>query len=396
MNYKKILSLIKKNKKEILSALYFESMGFLLCLIVLFALTGGKNYIKLYYELNKVIDTYETITKNYYGKIDKKELSDIAVTAMIDSMEDKYTNYSDEDEANDFLENVEGHYNGIGIAITNNKEGQIVVASVYEDSPAEKAGLKVNDIIIKIDDTSLIGKKTDDLVDYIKDNNSKKIKLKILRDDKEKEVTISTDEIAIPTVAGKIIDEENKIGYIKISLFSSSTESQFKRELESLEKKKIKCLVIDVRNNSGGYLNVVTNITSMFLAKGQIIYQLQDEAKVTKVKDKTKEKRTYPIALLTNRGSASASEILAGAIKESYSNGIVVGTNTYGKGTVQKTKKLKDGSMIKYTVQKWLTPKGKWVEDVGVAPTEYVELDNTKEDDIQLEKALELLKEKIK
>ena len=132
----------------------------------------------------------------------------------------------------------------------------------------------------------------------------------------------------------------------------------------------------------------------MFLTKGKVIYQLQDDSKTTKIKDKTSEKRTYPVAIVTNRASASASEILAGAMKESY-NAIVVGTNTYGKGTVQKTKKLQDGSMIKYTIEKWLTPSGKWIEEVGISPTEYIEYDSSKNTDNQIDKTIELLKEKI-
>lgn len=395
MKLKKIISKIKMDKYTIINALYYQLMGALLCLAILFYLTGGKNYIKLYKELNKVVDTYDTITKNYYGKVKKEDLVDTAVNAMLDSVEDKYTIYSDEDEATSFLENVEGHYEGLGILIKLDEEKRIVIEDVYNDTPAKEAGLKKKDIIIKVDDTELQNKSLNYLVDYIKDSKNKKIKLTILRDNKEKEITLSTSKITTHTVTSKIIDEENKIGYINISIFSTVTEKQFEEELKELENKKIKALIIDVRNNNGGYLNVVTNITSMFLEKGKIIYQLKDDSKTTKVKDKTKEKRTYPIAVLTNRASASASEILAGALKESY-DAIIVGTNTYGKGTVQKTKTLQDGSMIKYTIQKWLTPKGIWVEDIGVAPTEYIEFDSSKLTDNQLDKSIELIKEKLK
>ena len=159
--------------------------------------------------------------------------------------------------------------------------------------------------------------------------------------------------------------------------------------LKELENKKINALIIDVRNNTGGYLSTVTDITSLFLKKGQIIYQLSDETGITKIKDETKEHRTYPVAVLTNNASASASEILASAIKETY-KGYVVGTNTYGKGTVQKTKHLNDGSMIKYTIQKWLTPKGIWVDKTGVEPTNYIDL-NIESKDNQLEEATSIL-----
>lgn len=382
------------NKESLISAIYYQITGALLCLAILFYLSGGKNYIKLYKELNKVIDTYDTITKNNYSKVDKKDLTDVAINAMLESVEDKYTNYSDEEETNTFIQNVEGYYEGIGITVKTDKNGKIIIVTVFDNSPAKEAGLKANDIITKINGEDLTGKTSNDLVDYIKDNKNKKIKLTVLRNEQEKEITITTNKVTVPTVSSKIIDEENKIGYIKITIFSSVTETQFKKELESLEKKKINALIIDVRNNSGGYLNVVTNISSMFLTKGKVIYQLQDDSKTTKIKDKTSEKRTYPVAIVTNRASASASEILAGAMKESY-NAIVVGTNTYGKGTVQKTKKLQDGSMIKYTIEKWLTPSGKWIEEVGISPTEYIEYDSSKNIDNQLDKTIELLKEKI-
>ena len=394
MKLKEYISKLKKNKYILINALYYQVIGALLCLVVLFYLAGGKNYFRLYRELNKVIDTYDTITKNYYGKVNKEDLVDIAVNSMMESVEDKYTNYSDEDEANTFLENVEGHYEGLGISIKLDSESGIIIEEVFDDTPAKSAGLKKKDIILKVDDTELKGKSTNYLVEYIKNSKNKKITLTILRDGKEKEITLSTTQIATPTVSSKIIDEENNIGYINVTIFSTVTEKQFKEELTKLENKKIKALIIDVRNNSGGYLNVVTNITSMFLKKGKIVYQLKDETKTTKIKDKTKEERTYPVAILTNRASASASEILAGAMKESY-GALVVGTNTYGKGTVQKTKKLQDGSMIKYTIQKWLTPKGIWVEDIGVSPTEYIEFDNTKVTDNQLDKSIELIKGKI-
>ena len=221
------------------------------------------------------------------------------------------------------------------------------------------------------------------------------MKLTILRNNKEKEISITRKTVAMPTVSSKIVDEDKKIGYIRITIFSTVTEKQFTEELKKLEKKNINALIIDLRNNSGGYLNVVTNITSQFLEKGKIIYQLKNDTTTTKIKDTTKEKRTYPVAILANRASASASEIMTAALKESY-GGYVIGTNTYGKGTVQKTKKLSDGSMIKYTIEKWLTPKGKWINEVGVAPTEYIEFDSSKEEDNQLSKAISILQEKLK
>ena len=380
-------------KKEILLIIYYEILGALLCLIILYVLAGRKNYFKLYKELNKVIDTYDEITKNYYGKIDKSTLIDNAVNAMTESVKDTYTNYSDEEDTTTFMENVEGIYEGIGVSVSK-KDNKLTIVKVFDNSPALKAGLKENDIIIKVDNKDFTNKDSTDLAKYIKENKNKTMKLTILRNQKEKEINITRNKVTIPTVSSKIVDADKKIGYISISIFSSVTEKQFTEELKKLENKKINGLIIDLRNNSGGYLNTVTNITSLFLEKGKIIYQLKNDTNTTKIKDKTKEKRTYPIAVITNRASASASEIMTAALKESY-NGDVIGTNTYGKGTVQKTKKLSDGSMIKYTIEKWLTPKGIWINDVGVAPTEYIELDSS-QDDNQLSKAIDILRKKIK
>ena len=167
--------------------------------------------------------------------------------------------------------------------------------------------------------------------------------------------------------------------------------------LKKLEKEKIDSLIIDVRNNTGGYLSSVTDISSLFLKKGKIIYQLEDNKNIEKVKDKTDEYRTYPIAVLINSASASASEILASAIKESYNyKNFIVGTNSYGKGTVQKTKKLSDGSMIKYTIQNWLTPDGNWINEKGVEPTNFIEFNFEDNIDNQLNAAIELILENTK
>lgn len=377
-------------KSQIFSMIYFEVIGAIICLIVLFVLSGGKNYFKLYKELSKLIDTYDTITTDYFGKIDKKKLIDSSISSMINSIDDSFTSYSDAEGTEEFMENVTGTYEGIGATVSVNDDNNIIVVEVFDDGPAKEAGLKKDDIILKIDGKDFSQKTSEDAANYIKNTSKSKIKLTIKRNDEEKEITITRKKINTPTVSSNVIEKEDKkIGYISISLFTSTTTEQFEKKLNELEKKKIDALIIDVRNNNGGYLTTVTDITSLFLEKGQVIYQLSDNDGTTKTKDKTKEKRTYPIAVLINKASASASEILASAIKESY-KGHVVGVNSYGKGTVQKTKKLSDGSMIKYTIQKWLTPQGNWVNEKGVDPTEYIEFDSTKEDN-QLEKAIDVL-----
>lgn len=371
-------------------------IGAFACFSVLTIFTGGRNYFKLSKELSKFYDAYDTITDNYYGDISKEELVDSAISGMVSSVGDIYTSYSDTDTTSKFDEMVNGTYEGIGCVIQQS-ETDMKIITVYDNSPAEKAGLKVDDKIIKVDDIDISTTTASKLGDYIKSEAKDKVTMTIIRGEEEKVVTLSRDKIEIPVVNAKTFESNGKkIGYLQISIFSSVANKQFKENLEKLEKDGIDGLIIDVRNNNGGYLTTVTDITSSLLPKGKIIYQIQKDNKKIATKDKTSTKREYPIAVLVNGGSASASEILAGAIKESY-KGYVVGTKTYGKGTVQQVKKLSDGSMIKYTVENWLTPDGNWINEKGIEPTDIVDMDSAyyenpnDENDNQLQKALQLV-----
>lgn len=371
-------------------------IGAFACFSVLTIFTGGRNYFKLSKELSKFYDAYDTITDNYYGDISKEELVDSAISGMVSSVGDIYTSYSDTDTTSKFDEMVNGTYEGIGCVIQQS-ETDMKIITVYDNSPAEKAGLKVDDKIIKVDDIDISTTTASKIGDYIKSEAKDKITMTIIRGEEEKVVTLSREKIEIPVVTAKTFESNGKkIGYLQISIFSSVANKQFKENLEKLEKDGIDGLIIDVRNNNGGYLTTVTDITSSLLPKGKIIYQIQKGDKKVATKDKTSTKREYPIAVLVNGGSASASEILAGAIKDSY-KGYVVGTKTYGKGTVQQVKKLSDGSMIKYTVENWLTPDGNWINEKGIEPTNVVDMDSTyyenpsDENDNQLQKALQLV-----
>ena len=391
---KEVLSL----KEQIFYVIFFEIIGAVFCLLILFIISGGRNYIKLYSDLSKLINVYDTIQSNYYGDLNKETLIDEAIKSMVNSVGDDYTTYTIDGQNSAFYQELEGTYEGIGCSVTMNENSQIVVVETFENSPSQKAGLQKDDIIIKIDDQDFSGKTSEDMANYVKENSNSKVKLTILRNGDEQEITVKREKVETPTVTSEIKEVEGKkIGYLDISLFSAVTYEQFKTKLEKLEKDGIEGLVIDVRNDTGGYLSSVTDISSLFLKKGQTIYQLEDDKTKEKVKDETKEYRKYPVAVLINSSSASASEILASAIKESY-GGIIVGTNSYGKGTVQKTKTLKDGSMIKYTTQKWLTPEGNWINETGVTPTNVVEVDlesYTKGIDNQLEFALNEIVNKL-
>lgn len=384
--------------KEVITVMLFSiGIGFLMCLGCINLITG-KNYLRVTKDLSKVVDTYYAIVDNYYKDLDKEKLIDGAVEGMISQVGDTFTSYSAATDAETFSETIKGSYEGIGCAIAKYSTGEIKVIEVFPSSPAEKAGLLVGDKIIKVDNEDYTDKESTDISNYIKNSGKDKIILTVERENKEIDITINLSKVEIPYVNSKILEQnDKKIGYIAISLFSGNSYKQFKNNLEKLEKEKIDGLIIDVRDNSGGYLSSVTDISNMFLEKGKIIYQLEDPKGTIKKKDTTKEKRTYKVAVLINSSSASASEILASAIKESYKDGLVVGTKSYGKGTVQETKKLLDGSMIKYTTQKWLTPNGNYINEKGVEPTNEVELSEeyyqnpTEENDNQLNEALNLL-----
>ena len=399
---KKKIGIFSKEKEsysfdEVFSITIFSLLlGVLACFSILTILNKGKNYFVLSKELAKFVDAYDAIVNNYYKEVDKDKLVESAINGMVSSVGDEYTSYSDKDVTDNFNEAVNGKYMGIG-ALIMKSENDLVIYKVFEDSPSYKAGLKDGDIILKLDDKDTKDMSVNDIASIVKNDTNKEVKLLVKRGEENLDITIVKDMVELPVVSGKVINHnDKKIGYISLSIFSSVASEQFNKELVKLEKEGISGLVIDVRGNSGGYLTTVTDIASYFLKKGDIIYKLEVNDKVTVRKDKTKESRDYPVAVLIDKNSASASEILASSIKESY-NGYVVGTNSYGKGTVQQTLVLSDGSMIKYTIEKWLTPLGNWINDEGVIPTNYVELSSEYlnnpvfENDNQLNEALELV-----
>ena len=399
---KKKIGIFSKEKEsysfdEVFSITIFSLLlGVLACFSVLTILNKGKNYFVLSKELAKFVDAYDAIVNNYYKEVDKDKLVESAINGMVSSIGDEYTSYSDKDVTDNFNEAVNGKYMGIG-ALIMKSENDLVIYKIFEDSPSYRAGLKDGDIILKLDDKDTKDMSVNDIASIVKNDDNKEVKLLVKRGEENLDITIVKDMVELPVVSGKVINHnDKKIGYISLSIFSSVASEQFNKELVKLEKEGISGLVIDVRGNSGGYLTTVTDIVSYFLKKGDIIYKLEVNDKVTVRKDKTKESRDYPVAVLIDKNSASASEILASSIKESY-NGYVVGTNSYGKGTVQQTLVLSDGSMIKYTIEKWLTPLGNWINEEGVIPTNYVELsseylnDPVFENDNQLNKALELV-----
>jgi len=383
--------------REVVTVMLFSlGIGFIICFGCM-SLFAGKNYFTVVKDLDKVVDTYYAIVDNYYGDLDRDKLVDGAVEGMIASVGDVFTSYTDVEDSEFFNETINGNYDGIGCTIATYSDGSIVIIDIFEGSPSDKAGLMIDDKIIKVDNISYDDKDGNDMANYIKNSGKSSVVLTIVRDDNEMDITVNLSKVEIPYVSGKVIEKDDKkIGYINITLFSNNSYKQFRDKLNELEDSGIDGLVIDVRDNSGGYLTSVTDICSLFLEKGKVIYQLEDHSGIEIKKDKTKENRDYDIAVVINGGAASASEILASVIKESY-GGYIVGTTSFGKGTVQQTKKLLDGSMIKYTTQKWLTPNGDSIDGIGVVPTNIVELNDeyfsspSIETDNQLQEAINLL-----
>ena len=350
-------------------------------------------------EFQEFLNTYEDIKENYYEEIDEGEMLNAGIKGMIDYLGDKYSVYMDEEETEEFNEQVEGKYVGIGTEIMQLEDGSVVVSNPFEGSPAAKAGLQAGDVIIRVNDTDVTGKTSSEVSNLIKKSADSTVNITVRRDDEEKTLTIERETIEIESVDSSVFDvNDKKVGYIYISIFAANTYQQFEQALEDLEKDGIDYLVIDVRSNSGRYLDCVTEIASLFLGKGKVIYQLDTKGIVEKIYDETKTKRDYPIAVLINSSSASASEILAASLKESY-GAEVVGVNSYGKGTVQRAYQLENGATVKYTIQKWLTPDGNWINEVGVEPTLRVEMNvdyyqnPSDETDNQLQEALKKVAE---
>lgn len=348
--------------------------------------------------LTEITDTYSNILENYYDEVSADDLSNAAIKAMIESLDDPYSNYMDEDTTTDFNDTVDGSFVGIGVTVMFDEEYN-VITEVNSSGPADKAGLKVDDIIVKVDDISVKNVSGSELSKLIRGEVGTKVKITVKRGSKTKSFTVKRAVIEVESVSNNVINyNDKKVGYIKIDSFAENTYEQFNKALKRLEKKNIDSLVIDVRDNPGGHLTQTKEILSLFFNKKTVLYQIQSKDSKKKIYSLNNTVRTYPIAVLVNGSSASAAEILASCFKDNYSDAIIVGTTTYGKGTVQKSEQFSNGTSIKYTTKKWLTSKGKWINGIGVEPDYVIEqaseyYDNPNYNtDAQLQEALSKLK----
>lgn len=345
-------------------------------------------------ELNEFFNTYTEVLNEYYEDIEGQKLLEAGVKGIISYLGDPYSVYMDKTTATAFNEKVNGEYIGIDTEIVQYQDGKIEFIKVGEDGPAYLAGIRVGDVLLKVDGVSITEKTLTEVSSLVKGEENTKVKLTILRNDEEKTYEVKRKKVDIQSVKGEIIDyNDSKVGLLTISIFASNTATQFEKELKALEKEEIKSLIIDVRGNSGGYLSTVTDILSHFIKKGEVLYELKTKDKIEKIYDKTDEKRDYKIAVLVNGGSASASEVLATSLRETY-KAYTIGTITFGKSKVQKTQDLSNGATIKFTFQEWLTPNGNNLGGKGMEPeyvVEYKASDTENEYDSQLKKALDLL-----
>ena len=335
-------------------------------------------------DLLEFIEVYNTLITKYYDEIDKEGMLNAAEEGMLNFLGDKYTTYLDEQEYNEIMNELSGTYNGIGITIENNK---IIVVS--KNSPAESAGLKVGDLITSIDGEFVEGLSSEEIKNIITKNNSDKISLVINRNGEVLSFEVEKTDLLSATITYQVLDNTT-IGYLKIDAFSENLDEQVSGALDYLEGRGITSLIIDVRNNVGGYLSSAEKTASLFLENGKVIYSLETTNDEYTYKDTTREKREYNIVVLINNQTASAAEILAAALKESY-GATLVGIKSYGKGVVQQIVSLNSGDSVKYTSAKWLTPSGNCIDGVGLAPDYVVAYQAGNYYDTQIEKAIELL-----
>jgi carboxyl-terminal processing protease len=322
-------------------------------------------------ELKKVQDLFDQIRSNYYQEVDEDALIDGALKGMTDALGDPYTTYLNESAADELTQSLSSSFEGIGATLTLVDDYPEVAQAPIKNSPAEKSGLRLNDRILKVDDEETKGQSLTDVVSKIRGEKGTTVKLTIQRDEETFDVTITRDTIPIETVHAALT-EEKEIGKIEITAFGENTARELQESIESLREKGAKSFILDVRQNPGGLLDQVQIMASMFLEDGKTIVKFANESGVISETKASADldggfKVTEPVVVLVDGGSASAAEIFAAALQESA--GVpVVGTETFGKGTVQNVKELGDNSELKMTIMKWLTPNEEWVNEQGVMP----------------------------
>ena len=350
--------------------------------------------------IDSVFENFKKVLeKKYIGEIDEKKMMESAIKGYIAGLEDPYTEYLTKEEMQDFNEDTQGEYVGIGIYTTNDTmQNAIVVLRTIGDSPASRAGLLTGDIITKVNDVEYTGEKLTDAVKEMKGTPGTNVKITVLRNNQELEFNIVREKIKISHVSSEVI--ENDIGYIKISSFEGGCADEFINKYNEIKNKNISSLIIDLRFNGGGIVDEALKIADYMVPKDEILLITNDKESSEEItKAKKEEEIKMPIVVLVNEYSASASEILAGILKEDI-EAKLIGVKTYGKGVIQTVYTLSDGSGLKITTNEYFTPRHNKINKIGIEPTievkvpeEYKYTTNIpREQDTQLKKAIEELK----
>ncbi len=345
-------------------------------------------------EVDTFKQAYELIDEHYVEEIEEGQLLEGAIQGMLETLGDPYSSYMNAEAMKRFNEQITSSFQGIGAEVSM-VEGKVTIVAPIKNSPAENAGLRPNDQILKVDDQSLEGMDLNEAVEHIRGKKGSEVVITVDRKGVSKpfEISLVRDDIPIETVHSDVQDvDDKKTGIIEISSFSETTASEFKETLQNLEDDGIKGLVLDVRGNPGGLLDSVEHIMELFIPKDVPYVQTEDrDGNRQTFHSNLDEKKDYPINIITNEGSASASEILAVALKEVGYD--VVGETSFGKGTVQQAVPMgqeRNGPTIKLTFYKWLSPKGNWIHEKGVEPTvEQKQPDFYYANPIQVETALQ-------
>lgn len=331
----------------------------------------------------------QMIDRYYIGEIDEEKMLDETLKGYINGLGDEYSEYMTAEEWEDFQSNALGNYVGIGIYMSLDKNGNVVVVSPIKGTPAEAAGLESEDIIVEVDGENVIGQSTEFVSNKIKGEPGSKVKIKVLRGEEYKDIEVERQEIKVYHVESKIL--ENNIGYIQLITFDEGCADEFKSAYDDLKAKGAQKLIVDLRYNTGGLVDEAIDILDMIVPKDKtllVTVDAQDNKEITKAKsDKYID---MEMVVLTNEYSASASEIVVGALKDNE-EATIVGTKTYGKGVIQNVYMLSDGSVLKLTINEYYTPNETKINKVGIEPDIVVELPEDAEEDLQLNRAIEFL-----
>ena len=376
----------------------FAAAAALVVVILIHILDARRGYVMSDPEHEARLESLEDLIDLYYlNETDDEELANGVYKGLIEGLGDRYSCYYTAEEYAGQAENNEGTYEGIGVLITDLPDGTILIEECYEGSPGSAVGLRKNDIITMVDGESVKEMSLTDVVDRIQSTDSGSVTVAILREtedggSEELEITVPVAHVELPSVFSEMM--EDKTGYILISEFKSVTVHQFSDAYDSLSAEGMEKLIIDLRGNPGGYLDVVCDILRRILPKGLIVYTEDKNGVREEEYSEGESPIQIPLAVLVDEKSASASEIFAGAVKD-YKIGTIVGMTTYGKGIVQSIRVYQDGSAVKLTTSHYYTPAGHDIHEVGITPDVEVAMDKDvllSEGDIQLQKAVEILR----